>query len=376
MRSSSAPYLCTLNVNATARKGREAHNDMSGKSVLISYFFGPDMIPLGVSCASAFRDFGYEVRCFNSQIESKWERALLKPLNKLSRAVGHKREIGRSLSISKINFKRQMIKKAAREFRPKWVFIIRAHEFVDAKLVRELKEQCGVEKVFAWRVDGPLDSPGLLNDARLYDCYFCSHRHGYDALADGIHFMPVYGMDFSIFRNLQPGSSRNYSHDLVLVGGHNIRRQQFVNQLLDLPLEIYGKWSKQTRFNFALKKHLAGKGIWGEPLLQLYNSSKIVLNITNWDPARYVALNQRVFDVPATGTFLLTDYSPELEEHYKIGEEIVCFSDVEDLKDKARYYLANDAQREEVARKGYARALTLPTVADRVRAIIQKVNAA
>ena len=49
---------------------------------------------------------------------------------------------------------------------------------------------------------------------------------------------------------------------------------------------------------------------------------------------------------------------------------------MEDLKDKARHYLANDAQREEVARKGYAKALTLPTVADRVRAIIQQINAA
>jgi len=89
----------------------------------------------------------------------------------------------------------------------------------------------------------------------------------------------------------------------------------------------------------------------GERLLELYNGSKIVLNITNWDPARYVALNQRVFDVPATGAFLLTDYSPELREHYKIGEEIVCFSDVEELKDKAGYYLTHDAWREEIARK-------------------------
>jgi hypothetical protein len=350
---------------------------MSRKSVLISYFFGDDMIPLGVSCAKAFRDFGYEVRCFNSQVESRWEKALLKPVNRLARGLGYrKREIGKELPISKVNFKRQMMRKAVREFRPQWVFIIRAHEFVDAELVRELKGQYGVEKVFAWRVDGPLDSPGLLEDARLYDCYFCSHRHGYDPSADRIHYLPVYGMDFSLFRNLQAGSPRTYCHDLVLVGGHNARRAHFVNRMLDLPLEIYGKWSKHTRFSFALKKHVVAKGIWGEPLLQLYNSSKIVLNITNWDPARYVALNQRVFDVPATGAFLLTDYSPELEEHYRIGEEIVCFSDVEDLKDKARHYLANDARREEVARKGYEKALTLPTVADRMRAVIRQVDTA
>jgi hypothetical protein len=346
---------------------------MSGKSVLISYFFGDDMIPLGVSCANAFRDLGYDVYRFNSQVESKWDHALLKPVNRLARGLGYrKREIGRRLPISKINFKQRMLKKAVLESRPRWVFVIRAHEFVDAELVRELKESLGVEKVFAWRVDGPLDTPDLLEDARIYDCYFCSHRHGYDPRLDKIHYLPVYGMDFSIYRNLHLGE---YEHDLVLVGGHNARREHFVSRLLDLPLEIYGKWGKRARSNPGIRKRVKARGIWGEALLRVYNTSKIVLNITNWDPARYPALNQRVFDVPATGAFLLTDYSPELEQYYRIGEEVVCYSDVEELKDKARYFLANDAQRAAIAGKGYKRALTLPTISDRMREVITQVEA-
>ncbi len=348
---------------------------MSRKSVLISYFFGDDMIPLGVSCANAFRGFGYDVYCFNSQVESAWERALLRPVNRLARGLGYRsRELGRSLPISKVNYKKQMIRKAALEFRPRWILVIRAHEFVDAELVRELKRDYGVEKIIGWRVDGPLDTPDLLEDARIYDVYFCGHRHGYDSRSDRIHYLPVYGMDFSVYRNLHADSPRKYAHELVLVGGHNARREQFVRRLLDLPLDIYGKWGRHTRFNPALRKHLKSRGVWGDALLRVYNSSKIVLNITNWDPARYVALNQRVFDVPATGAFLLTDYSPELEQHYRIGEEIACFADVEELKDKARYFLSHDAQREAVARKGYQKALTLPTIADRMHSVIECVD--
>src|SRR5258708_38831663 len=143
--------------------------ERSKNTVLIGYFFGAEMIPPGVSSANAFGDLGYDVCRFNSQVESRWEQALLKPVNRLARGLGYQTEIGKRLPISKINFKRQMIKKAAAEFRPKWVFVIRAHEFVDAELVHELKQQYGVEKVFAWRVDGPLDSPDLLEDARIYD---------------------------------------------------------------------------------------------------------------------------------------------------------------------------------------------------------------
>lgn len=346
---------------------------MSGKSVLISYFFGDDMIPLGVSCADAFRDLGYDVYRFNSQVESGWGQALLKPVNRLARGLGYrKREIGGALPISRINFKKRMLKKAALEFRPRWVFVIRAHEFVDAELVRSLKQQCGVEKVFAWRVDGPLDTPDLLEDARIYDCYFCSHRHGYDPRADKIHPLPVYGMDFSLYRNLHLGK---YERDLVLVGGHNPRREHFVSQLLDLPLEIYGKWGRRARSSPWIQKRVKARGIWGEALLEVYNTSKIVLNITNWDPARYPALNQRVFDVPATGAFLLTDYSPELEQFYRIGEEIACYRDVEELKDKARYFLAHDEQRTAIADRGYRKALTLPTIRDRMREVINQVEA-
>lgn len=346
---------------------------MSRKSVLVSYFFGDDMIPLGVSCANAFRDLGYEVYRFNSQAESRWQPALLKPVNRLARGLGYRGpEIGAGLPVARINFKRLMLKRAVGEFRPRWVFVIRAHEFVDAELVRELKRDYGVEKVIGWRVDGPLDTPDLLEDAAIYDHYFCSHRHGYDARADKIDYLPVYGMDFSLYRNLGP---KRFEHDMVLVGGHNPRRAEFVSRLLDLPLEIYGKWGKRARRDPALRSRIKAKGIWGEPLIRLYNSSKIVLNVTNWDPARYVALNQRVFDVPATGAFLLTDYSPELEEHFRLGEEIVCYREVAELKDKARYFLANDAERERVAQAGYRKALTLPTIRDRMREVIARVEA-
>ena len=349
---------------------------MSGKRVLISYFFGDDMIPLGVSCAQAFEALGCEVVRFNSQMESRWEPVLLKPVNRLARGLGYRRrEIGRSLPIARVNYKRRRLLEAAAAFRPRWIFVIRAHEFVDAALVARLKRECGVEKVAGWRVDGPLDTPDLLEDARIYDAYFCSHREGYDPRSDKIRYLPVYGMDFALYRNFHVASPRTYEHEMVLVGGYNPRRGELVERLLDLPLEIYGRWGKQARSRPALKRHIRSRGVWGEALLRVYNGSKIVLNITNWDPARYVALNQRVFDVPATGAFLLTDYSPELEEHFRLGDEIVCYRDVEELRDKARYFLAHEAEREAIARRGYRRALTLPTVADRVRTVLAELEA-
>jgi len=86
--------------------------------------------------------------------------ALLKPVNRLARGLGYRgREIGGALPFSRANFKRRMLIEAAAGSRPRWILVIRAHEFVDAELVRALKRDCGVEKVIGWRVDGPLDTP-------------------------------------------------------------------------------------------------------------------------------------------------------------------------------------------------------------------------
>ncbi|HET7363209.1 MAG TPA: glycosyltransferase [Burkholderiales bacterium] len=349
---------------------------MSRKRVLISYFFGDDMIPLGESCAEAFGALGCEVARFNSQVESRWQPVLLKPVNRLARGLGYRGpEIGGGLPFSRVNFKRRMLMEAAASFRPRWILVIRAHEFVDAELVGALKRDYGVEKVVGWRVDGPLDTPDLLQDARIYDVYFCAHRYGYDPRADQIHPLPVYGMDLARYRNLYAAGGRPYNHEMVLVGGHNARREQLLGRLTDLPLEIYGKWGKRARHGSPLARLLQARGIWGEALLRLYNTSKIVLNITNWDPARYPALNQRVFDVPATGAFLLTDYSPELEAYFRLGEEIVTYRDVDELRDKARYYLAHDAERAAIARRGYERALTLPSIRDRMAEVVSVVEA-
>jgi len=346
--------------------------------ILISYFFGDDMIPLGASCARAFRQLGYDVYCFNSQMESGLERTLLRPIlrpvNKLLRAIGSKAKVGSGLPISQVNYKKAMIRKAVSEFRPKWVFIIRSHQFVDEELVEGLKRDYGVEKVLAWCVDGPMDFPGLLEDRAIYDHYFCTHRYGYDPGADRIQYLPAYGMDFSQYRNLFVNSRRQYKHEIVFVGGYNRRRQEILSGLLHLPIEIYGKWKRKSRFNLALRKRLKAKGIWGEELVSLYNTSKIVLNVSGWDPSQYSGLNLRVFDVPATGAFLVTDYSPELDEYYRVGEEIVCFNSKEELADKLVYFLKNEGKRESIALKGYERALRLPTIGDRMKSIIEAVT--
>jgi spore maturation protein CgeB len=99
-----------------------------------------------------------------------------------------------------------------------------------------------------------------------------------------------------------------------------------------------------------------GKAVYGEEISKLFAVSKIHLNFLR--EQNKDSNNVRTFEIPGFGGFLLTQRSREQsEELYVEGEEIVCFDSVEELNEKARYYLDHDAERLAIARRGHERAV-------------------
>jgi spore maturation protein CgeB len=69
------------------------------------------------------------------------------------------------------------------------------------------------------------------------------------------------------------------------------------------------------------------------------------------------AVNQRVFDVPVCGGFLLTDHRRQMEDLLEPGREIVCYGEKGEIPDLIRYYLAHDAARNRIIAAGRKRVL-------------------
>jgi len=78
------------------------------------------------------------------------------------------------------------------------------------------------------------------------------------------------------------------------------------------------------------------------------------------------AVNQRVFDVPATESFLLTDYREQLESLFEPGTEIVCYHSQEEAEYLAHEYLARPDRRRAVALAARRRILAEHTYEHRV----------
>lgn len=341
--------------------------------VLISYFFGKETIPLGASCAAGFRELGWDVHCFNSQAESPVDRYFLKWINKLIRMFGLRSvDVSRNTPWSNHNYRQRQLEKAVADFRPDVLLVIRGNSF-DAEVIRRLKDRYVIRHTAGWWVKDPRAGNEMQEDARIYDHYFCIHHFGYNE-KDNIHYLPALGVDRALYRPL-PGE-KTCRHEVVFVGGWSLRRQEFVEKLLDLPLEIYGPgWRKRRNwFNPQLREKVKANRIWGEDLITLYNQARIVLNISSWDPARS-GLNLRVFDVPATGAFLLTDHSAELAQHFEPGQELETFASPEELRQKVIHYLAHDQEREAIAQAGYRKVLGFKSYTDRMKALLEEIGA-
>jgi spore maturation protein CgeB len=84
-----------------------------------------------------------------------------------------------------------------------------------------------------------------------------------------------------------------------------------------------------------------------------YRGTKINFNTTSMQMKG--ALNQRVFDVPASGGFLLTDRRDQLEDAFEASKEVVCYDSPEEIGDLARHYLARPAAREKIAARARRR---------------------
>jgi spore maturation protein CgeB len=174
----------------------------------------------------------------------------------------------------------------------------------------------------------------------------------------------------------QPGQ---YLHDVSFVGGGHPWRSFVVSRLRKAGISVYTAgpfWPAGT--------------LSTTEMVRTFSRSRINLNLANgrnWD-IRYLLTTRRAlrttlrtgkvregikarhFEIAGSGGFQLSYYEEDLERHFQIGEEIAVYIDVDDLVEKVRYFLSNDAERERIAAAGLQRARAEHTAERRMRDLL------
>ncbi|MCC7202943.1 MAG: glycosyltransferase [Nitrospirae bacterium] len=103
-----------------------------------------------------------------------------------------------------------------------------------------------------------------------------------------------------------------------------------------------------------------------------YNACKINFNATNLQMGR--AVNQRVFDVPACGAFLLTDDQDALRDLFDTGKEVITYKDKEEIPDLLKFYLKNPQERMRIAERGRERVVREHTYVHRIKMLTDSMK--
>ena len=132
-----------------------------------------------------------------------------------------------------------------------------------------------------------------------------------------------------------------------------VLRQDVVHTLKDLGrLHIYGGLGFGT-FPDIPRSSYRGFRTYRE-LPGVYAAAKININHHN-SPNDRGYLNQRDTAITGSGGFMLTDRVAGMEEIFDIGREIDTYECLEELRDKARWWLAHDEERQRAARRAQDR---------------------
>ena len=168
----------------------------------------------------------------------------------------------------------------------------------------------------------------------------------------------------------RPGMS-GPAHELLFVGNSRGVRRPILDDITPTrhDLAVYGGGWPPDLLDPA---HLQGSSVPNGELPGYYGSAAIVLNDHWQESAEAGFLNNRLYDVLASGGFVISDAVDGLREEFDDG--VVAYRDAADLVRLVEQYLADPSAREERAERGRRAVLDRHTFSHRVDEILRLIE--
>ncbi len=256
-------------------------------------------------------------------------------------------------------------------FRPDLLFSVFGFDLFPETLQKISK---GGTLTACWWLNDPFQYRKSIRQAPYYDHYFTNaHATVEEYRRDGIekvHYLPV-GIFSSVHRKL-PGISKKY--DILFAGDYSELREQIITELLEeFDVAVVGPWKKLSPSSPVNGAIVRRSFFTPEEMNRFFNEARIVLNIHTWMNKSTHGINPRLFEACGSGSFQLTDNKEDIPLLFEIGKELDTYETIGELKEKLRYYLSHEKEREHVAAAGYERVLREHTYRHRMEQMLSTV---
>lgn len=316
-----------------------------------------------VAVVGAFKQLGHQVDSFFWQ--SYFATSI--PLKNLWLRAQNKFLIGPT--INRVN--RHLVKKAV-DFGPNLIFIYRGTHITSRTLFK-LKQSLPKCQLFGYNNDDPFATghpPWLwrhfMKSVPIYDLIFAYRKHNLDEF---IHlgarrtellrswFVP----ELNYPATLSDEDKTKFECDVVFIGHYeNDGRLACLEEVVKAgyKLRIFGppyEWNDILSNSDTLRHLSPVHLVWNEEYSKAISGAKIALCF--FSKLNRDTYTRRCFEIPATGTMLLSEYSDDIATLYKIGVEADFFQSEVELVSKVKLYLGDDKLRCNVAKAGNLRVI-------------------
>lgn len=147
-----------------------------------------------------------------------------------------------------------------------------------------------------------------------------------------------------------------YDADVVFVGHYEADgRVELLEEVVrqGWRLRLYGPgydWDPVISRSPELRSQIPVRLVWGEEYNKALCGGKVALCFLS--KLNRDTYTRRCFEIPATGTLMLSERTEDLEEMFRPGKEADFFAGKEEFLAKLHLYLGDDARRQGVAQAG------------------------
>jgi len=247
----------------------------------------------------------------------------------------------------------------ARAFAPQVVLIVMGFH-ISPQTLRAIKRETGAVLI-NYATDDPFNERTSLRNVReaipIYDAYACTKRAIMDDVARAgcgdVQYVR-FGYHPAVHFVETPATSeeRNrFAADVAFVGEGDGDRLPFFTTLMKaipyLNLALYGGlWDLSP----TLRRYHRGT-VHGRDFRLALGGAKIAVNLVRVQNRDDHVM--RSFEGPACGAFMFNERTEEHLALFAEGREAAYFESPEELAEKTRYYLDNDAEREQIRKAGW-----------------------
>lgn len=330
--------------------------------ILILAFLNVDTSDIPLMVAGALEELGVTVHVMSPLDENTLlERSVDKAFQRENRL---------SLTL----FGRRVLK-VAEKFSPDYVMVYGSDFYMLPKYHRKLKEKLGC-KLILWEGNIQFWKGYQVEALKFYDFCFSLDSYSIPLLKGPAGMSRVFhlgvGCDPEIHRpiDLTPDDRGRFAAEVSFIGSGFPTRIELFEKLAEFDLKLWGRyWDNSPK----LAPHFSDEPVYGIKKCKIYNASRISVNLQN--PVSQInGVSCRVFEILACGGFPLTENKKDLSLYFDVGSEIVAFDGIDDLKEKIRYYLEHNDEREEIARRGRERVLKEHTYKRRMEEMLRITN--